>query len=69
MERECGCRDDMVNSLFFVHRLQRWVSFHDNLNCQLNDQRYVLVVVGVIPILFQEFQWSLIKMNNFKGQH
>ena len=61
MERECEYRDDMVNSLFFAHRLQGWVSFHDgNLDCQLNDQRFVLVVVGVIPILFQEFQWSLI---------
>ena len=61
MERECGYRDDMANSLFCTCRLQVWVSFHDgNLDCQLNDRRFILVVVGVVPILFQEFQWSLI---------
>ena len=61
MERECRYRDDMANSLFCAHRLQVWDSFHDgNLDCQLNDQRFVLIVVGVVPILFQEFQWSLI---------
>ena len=38
MERECRYRDDMANNLFFVHKLQGWVSFYNgNLNCQLND--------------------------------
>ena len=54
MERECEYRDDMVNSLFFAHRLQGWVSFHDrNLDCQLIVRRFIFIVVGVVPILFQ----------------
>ena len=73
VKRECEYRDDMVNSLFFTHRLQGWVSFHDgNIDCQLNVQRFVLVVVGVISILSKNFnglwyKWIISKVGIDSG--